>query len=89
MMEIETANAMKKIERENLHRRAMDNPMDLELQRKIQEEIEKRNIEANMEMAMEFNPEVFARVHMLYIRCRKQLIRITLTQSISPYTFSW
>ena len=44
-------------------------PMDIEAQQKIAEEIRQANINSNMETAMEFAPESFGQVIMLYINC--------------------
>jgi DNA damage-inducible protein 1 len=45
------------------------NPFDIEAQKAIEEEIRAENVQANMEAAIEYNPESFARVVMLYIDC--------------------
>lgn len=57
-------------ERDRLRMRILQaDPMDLEAQHKIAEDIQMANINANMETAMEFSPESFGQVMMLYINC--------------------
>lgn len=42
-------------------------PFDIEAQKRIEDAIRMQQIEQNMQMAIEHNPEVFARVTMLYV----------------------
>lgn len=44
-------------------------PMDPQYQQKIAEDIRHTNVQANMESAIEYIPEMFGRVVMLYIKC--------------------
>lgn len=45
-------------------------PFDMEVQRKISEEIRMENVNSNMETAMEYQPESFGQVFMLYVDCK-------------------
>ena len=59
-----------RLERENARLRLLTaDPMDMDAQKLIAEEIAQKNVEQNMEMAMEYSPETFGSVVMLYINC--------------------
>lgn len=45
-------------------------PFDVEAQQMIADEIRRQQIETNMHDAIEFMPEAFGQVHMLYIKCK-------------------
>ena len=60
---------LKREEQERM-RRLLANPFDEDAQRLIAEEIRKQNVEKNMEDAMEYHPESFGQVSMLYINCK-------------------
>lgn len=58
------------LEKEQNKMRLLSNPLDPEAQKMLYEEIRMANINENMETAMEFSPESFGTVHMLYIDCK-------------------
>lgn len=60
--------ARKKDEDDKL-RLLLADPFDPSSQQQIEEAIRLKNVESNMETAMEFAPESFGQVHMLYIDC--------------------
>lgn len=66
VQEIQQVRAEK--ERERIQMLTAD-PFDPAIQDKIAEEIRLKNVETNMETAMEFSPESFGQVAMLYINC--------------------
>ncbi|PVD36600.1 hypothetical protein C0Q70_03585 [Pomacea canaliculata] len=58
----------RRLERER-HALFSADPFDPEVQKRIAEEIRMKNVETNMETAIEFAPESFGQVVMLYIDC--------------------
>lgn len=66
MREQEAARAERERQRALM---ARADPFDSEAQRLIAEEIKQKNIEQNMEAAIEYHPESFGTVVMLYINC--------------------
>lgn len=57
-------------EQENRLRAMAADPFGAEAQRYMMEEIRRQNIEQNMETAMEYHPESYGQVTMLYINCK-------------------
>jgi hypothetical protein len=65
------------------------------LQTRIAEYIRQKNVEENFEAAMEFNPEVFAQVTMLYVtmdvgtsQCLRSMTKIWLVNLFSILSFA-
>lgn len=57
-------------EEQNRIRLLTADPFDPNAQQQIEEAIRMKNIETNMETAMEYAPESFGQVHMLYVDCK-------------------
>jgi DNA damage-inducible protein 1 len=54
-------------EEERFMRLAAEDPMNIEVQKRLEEIIRQKNVEENFQNAMEYNPEAFSSVTMLYI----------------------
>lgn len=65
----EQQNERAELERRRIRMLVAD-PFDAEAQRMIAEEIQRQQIESNMETAMEYHPESYGQVAMLYINCK-------------------
>ncbi|GFS06190.1 DDI1-like protein 2 [Elysia marginata] len=57
-------------EEQNRIRLLTADPFDPNAQQQIEEAIRMKNVETNMETAMEYAPESFGQVHMLYVDCK-------------------
>lgn len=62
--------------REELERKARENPLDLDVQRQIEEEIHNENIHKNFMETYEDNPELLLGVNLLYVRCKVNGVEI-------------
>lgn len=69
--EVLNAQLAEKSERERKRIQMLNaDPFDPEAQRLIAEEIRQDNVDSNMEAAIEYHPESFGQVTMLYINCK-------------------
>lgn len=66
----EEQQAMRRKVEDDKRRLLLADPFDPSSQQQIEEAIRMKNVESNMETAMEYSPESFGQVHMLYIDCK-------------------
>mmetsp|Transcript_23970 Transcript_23970/g.42453 ORF Transcript_23970/g.42453 Transcript_23970/m.42453 type:complete len:365 (-) Transcript_23970:39-1133(-) len=64
-----SSSLQRKRQQEQMRRLNSADEFDMEAQRQIELEIQKKNIEENYHHAIEFTPEVFGSIEMLYIDC--------------------
>ena len=59
----------------------------MQLQARIAEYIRQKNVEENYESAMEFNPEVFAQVTMLYVNMDVGISSCLTAQLLNSFVY--
>lgn len=67
-------------------------PFDVDAQRRIEEDIRQRNVNDNWEAAIEYNPEAFGRVIMLFVDMEVNGCPLKVSHNLSPMFnkhFNW